>query len=337
MASLTSSKRDRTGKKTVALVGMAQTSRHAAPFNDYEVDIWVLNESHAHNYLKRITRMFQLHPEWDYLRGNNFNDPHYPEFIKNLPWTEEEVKRLENMNTYKELPRGFPEVKVGNLRRPEDVEIVLIKPNDDIPGKKSLYPFKEIMDSYGNQKSVRYFTSSGPYMIALAIHEGYERIEVYGFEMSSATEYAYQKPCMEFWLGVALGKGLDIYVPPGCSLLGETTTLYGYDKVPGYTDMHAEIRKGSLLRERGKAEIKFNEVTAQLKRLQSEYQLAAQKKDAAWLNKVQKQLNQMQGTYANALAQLNSIHGAYLEAERVWKEINAMPSSEEIKPIVPMK
>ena len=119
------------------------------------------------------------------MRRGNFNDPFYPEFLKNLPWTEEDIERLEKVNTYKELPRGFPEPKVGGKRRPENIEFVMLKENDKIPGPQIEYPFKEIMDSYGNDKDMRYFTSSAPYMIALALHEGYERIEIYGFEMGS--------------------------------------------------------------------------------------------------------------------------------------------------------
>ena len=43
MASLTSKNKDREGKKTVCLAGMAQTTRHAVPWDDESVDILVLN------------------------------------------------------------------------------------------------------------------------------------------------------------------------------------------------------------------------------------------------------------------------------------------------------
>lgn len=334
---MTSLKKQIGDKKAVALVGMAQTSRHLAPWNVPNCEIWVLNESHAHNYIKRIDRIYQMHPKWDYMRANNFNDPLYPEFLKNLPWIDEDIERLESLNTYKKLPRGFPDIKTGNKRRSEDINIVLLKPDEDIPGEQSVYPFKEIMDSYNNNKQVRYFTSSAPYMIALALHEGYEWIGVFGFEMSSSEEYAYQKPCMEFWLGMAMARlGADnVYLPPGCRLLGETTQLYGYDKVPGFTGMHAEIRKNALNRERRKAETEFNAVTGRMRQIQNDYKVAVQKKDTNWMKKLESQLGNIQRDREVKLARLNALHGAWVEADRVWKEINNLPSVEEVKPIIP--
>ena len=37
------------------------------------------------------------------------------------------------------------------------------------------------------------FTSSAPYMIAMAMLEGVDRIEMYGFDMANGTEYQYQR------------------------------------------------------------------------------------------------------------------------------------------------
>jgi hypothetical protein len=328
-------KKQREGKKTVAICGMAVTSRDKAPWNDKEVDIWVLNESHAHNYIKRLSRIFQLHPEWDYMRRGNFNDPFYPEFLQNLPWSENDIEQLKNTNTYKTMPRGWPKPKAGEKRRPDDLEIVLLEPSDKVKAKQTIFPFKEIMDSWKNNKNMRYFTSSAPFMIALAIHEGYERIEIYGFEMSSREEYAYQKPCMEFWLGVAMGKDIEVYLPPGCALLGETTKLYGYDKTPGYTAMHAEIRLNNLRREKEKAQVKFNSIAGRIQQLQADAQTAVQTKNQDWLNKIEKRLQAIGGERDKALAELNVMHGAFIEAERIWKDIQNLPSSENVRPIIP--
>ena len=337
MASLTSKAKDRKGKKTVAIVGMAQTSRDAAPWYDKNVDIWVLNESHAHNYIKRLTRIFQVHPKWDYMRKGNFNDPIYPEFLQNLPWSEEDIEYLKNVNTYKKLPKSFPEIEVGNKRRPEDIEIVLIEEDEDMPGKKLLYPFGDIIKTYKNLKRMRYFTSSAPYMIALALHEGYDRIEIYGFEMSSTEEYAYQKPCMEFWLGIAVGKlgAENVYVPPGCRLLGETTELYGYDKIPGYTSMHAEIRLNGLRREKVNAEKAFDKTKSSLAHIEQNLQVAQNKGDKAWIQKLIPQKAKAQQDFIKKLSKLNAIHGGLQEAVYVQKSLMNLPTTEDIKPILP--
>lgn len=102
------------------------------------------------------------------------------------------------------------------------------------------YPLEPIVDKYlpriwrGDER-VRYFTSSLCYMIALAAYEGFERIEIYGFEMGSDTEYVYQKAGAEFWIGIA-SQYADIYLAPGSLLL--RSKLYGFEGgqlVPDFT------------------------------------------------------------------------------------------------------
>ena len=49
-------------------------------------------------------------------------------------------------------------------------------------------------------------------------------IDVYGVDMRHETEYATQRPCMEYWVGYARGKGIEvnIYGP---------TAICKYDKI----------------------------------------------------------------------------------------------------------
>ena len=65
-------------------------------------------------------------------------------------------------------------------------------------------------------------------MIALAIYEKYDVIELYGVDMSVDTEYSVQRPSVEYWLGIAKGKGIKTYVPTGSTLL-KSFGRYGYD------------------------------------------------------------------------------------------------------------
>ena len=55
--------------------------------------------------------------------------------------------------------------------------------------------------------------------------EDFERVEIYGFEMTDEIEYLTQKACAEFWIGYLLGKGVEIYTPENCQLLW--SWLYG--------------------------------------------------------------------------------------------------------------
>jgi len=72
-----------------------------------------------------------------------------------------------------------------------------------------------------------YFTNSIAIMLAHAIADEYERIELYGVNMDYGTEYAYQKACTEYMIGIAIGRGIDVYLPPNCMLLN--APIYGYD------------------------------------------------------------------------------------------------------------
>ena len=69
------------------------------------------------------------------------------------------------------------------------------------------------------------FGSSFAWMIALAIEEGFKRIELYGCDLASATEYEEQRESTTYWIGMARGLGIDFYLPLGCPLL--TRPSYG--------------------------------------------------------------------------------------------------------------
>ena len=93
------------------------------------------------------------------------------------------------------------------------------------------YPLAQITDKFfknvrkGDAK-LKYFTSTMPYMSALALYEGFDRIEIYGMDMTGPDEYVRQKPCGEYWLGMIMGAGKELYLPPNNQLL--TGGLYGY-------------------------------------------------------------------------------------------------------------
>ncbi len=87
------------------------------------------------------------------------------------------------------------------------------------------YPIKEIIEEFG----VAYFSCSIAYMIALAILRGYEEIDLYGCTTYAYEEYAYQKPCIEFWAGMAMGRGIDIkFHEPTHICRTHDLKLYGY-------------------------------------------------------------------------------------------------------------
>ena len=63
--------------------------------------------------------------------------------------------------------------------------------------------------------------------LALGIYLGYEEIWLYGSELSSNTEYTYQATNYAFWIGFAVGKGIDLHLE--CWHDEFFQPIYGYE------------------------------------------------------------------------------------------------------------
>ncbi len=92
----------------------------------------------------------------------------------------------------------------------------------DIPNSVE-YPLKAMTDRFGG-----YWTNSISYMIALAIAEGFREIGLYGVNMAMDSEWGFQRPSCEYFIGFARGAGITVHVPPQSDLLG-CPFLYGYE------------------------------------------------------------------------------------------------------------
>lgn len=190
-------RKDRKGKSTVALVGMSPTSCSLAPFDDKDVEIWGLNEMHAFPWMKRADRWFQIHSSASVQR---------------------EVQKRNIRGHYDWLKKNEWNIPVYMSHLDENIPLCTV------------YPLKEVCNRflYGftrGENQVKYFTSTFAYYMGLALLEEFDRIEIYGFEFADDLEYVRQKACAEFWIGIALGKGIEIYTPPECNILH--SELYG--------------------------------------------------------------------------------------------------------------
>ena len=103
------------------------------------------------------------------------------------------------------------------------------------PYTQDNYPFESVSKSIGQA----YWNSSIAYAMAMAIHEGAEEIGIYGVHMSGTDEYAYQRPNMEYLIGVARGKGIKVHIPEESSLCKfEPYGIKFYDHMPTYVDRY---------------------------------------------------------------------------------------------------
>ena len=182
----------------VAIVGGAR-SRTLAPYDDPSWEIWAFSSLRLPT--PRITRWFEMHALED-LRSQLKRD----------------TKRRLSYRNYMKFLKQL------------DCPVYMQTAHESIPMSLE-YPLQQALDAFG-----RCFTSTASYMIALAILEGCDTIGVWGIHLTEKTVYARQRPGVEYLLGVARQKGIEIYLPPGCPLriptvpqVTLTDVLYGYD------------------------------------------------------------------------------------------------------------
>lgn len=96
----------------------------------------------------------------------------------------------------------------------------------DVPTAK-VYPVSRIKSFFGTD----YFADSCCYMLALAIYKGFTHIHVYGFTYAWGSVYVTERPCVEFWLGMAMGRGITVSVYGEHSALFQThrKDMYSYE------------------------------------------------------------------------------------------------------------
>ena len=102
------------------------------------------------------------------------------------------------------------------------------------------YPLERVLAATGGR---RYFTSTFAYQVALALADGFEAVGLWGVELyeGSGRERTVELACLEYWLGLADGRGVKTVVAP--PWLARRPYLYGYS----YAEEALEVR-GSLAR-----------------------------------------------------------------------------------------
>jgi hypothetical protein len=96
------------------------------------------------------------------------------------------------------------------------------------------YPFDEVAKTTGY-----YWNSSIAYALALAIHERAEEIAIFGVDMKGDDEYGYQKPNIEYLVGLARGMGIKVSIPDASPLCKfNPSGIWFFDHMPTYKDRY---------------------------------------------------------------------------------------------------
>ena len=194
-------------RSKVAIVGFAPSSMRDVQFhfNDPDCEIWALNQLYV-----AFPEIVQHTTRWFQIHHRHSYD--------------QTVSRDHSHHEWMTKQTLFP--------------IYMQKREPDIPCSVE-FPKDAIMEEFGN-----YFTNSISWEIALAIYEGFSTIYLYGVDMATDSEYAYERPSVEYFLGWAKGRGINIVVPEKSDLL-KTMWLYPFeDSAPMRTKI--ESRRAEL-------------------------------------------------------------------------------------------
>jgi hypothetical protein len=213
-----------------AVVGFAVQSRLYAPWNNPKIDLWGLNEELAWGeWLNKkdpnqrwwkateenITGWYQLHGESTFSRAENHNDPeHYAWLKKKHPFP------IFMQEEFKQVP--------SSVR----------------------FPIEDIQKEFRTPEGKIYFTSSISYILGHLYLLGYKRIEIYGFEMASNTEYAFQRPNASWMAGRLRARGIDIYTPPMSTFLSGKVYAFEDNWVGWNQDM--EVNQTKIISDQNK-------------------------------------------------------------------------------------
>lgn len=209
--------------KSVAIVGFAEST--LAPAKDSKADeMWSLNFAWSYD-IPRIDRLFEMHPIW---------------FLDACANSDHDAEHLE----WLQKKHPFPIYMQGDYSKAHEYDGYLKTDPLRIPSCVP-YPLEEVYKLFNNfkrmGKSKPYLTSSICYMIALAIVEGFEKIELYGMQMAIGTEYFYQKPGAEMIIGLGMGLGIEFHTPENCTILNSKLYHEGAQMINRQTlELHAE-------------------------------------------------------------------------------------------------
>lgn len=116
--------------------------------------------------------------------------------------------------------------KMAILFNKWEIPLMSVRVYDHIPTSFA-FPLQEVIERFDTD----YFTCGIAYMIAYALFKEYRILNLYGCNMEAKTEWDYQKPCVEYWLGIARGMGCSITITGTWDrpLKSPCGYLYGYD------------------------------------------------------------------------------------------------------------
>lgn len=191
----------------VSIVGFAPSSMMDVQYvwDDPDMEVWGINQLYIawrgtnlqDMFLSKCTRWFQIHHKASYEAAVGRDHSHHE-------W-------LAQRNT-------FP--------------IYMQQKEPSIPFSIP-FPLQEML-----QRFRRYFTNSISWEIGLVIYEtliaremggvGFTDLYLFGVDMAMDSEYEFERPSVEYFLGIAEGMGINLHIPGKCDIL-KSVWLYPFE------------------------------------------------------------------------------------------------------------
>lgn len=110
--------------------------------------------------------------------------------------------------------------------------VITSRAHEDYPALVE-FPLADVVTEF----PLAYFNSTAAYAVAYALHVGATKISCWGFDYTYPDSHDAEKgrACVEFWLGIAAERGVEIAMPKTSSLMdamySQAERFYGYDTV----------------------------------------------------------------------------------------------------------
>ena len=196
---------------TIALIGKAPSSQDLIPGIPEGVGLFGIGACwNLDNLPRELDMAVEIHPRW-FLTHPNYSP---------------------GLHKWLEAEHPFP---IFTQRREKDWPSSV-----KYPLERVIRRFCTGVTRGPGEAMVKYFSSSLDWLLAISLLYRPKRIEIYGYDMMSGSEYAYQREGMTFWMGQAAGMGIKVWIPESSPVLkGE---MYGYEGAQSiHVDYLAEI------------------------------------------------------------------------------------------------
>jgi len=178
-------------RNKVLLLGTVERTLRLAPIGDPAYEVWGLNNMFSNEYLRDADGKLLAHAWFDLHE-----------------WVAQSASDIQGIESC-------------------PVPIYLCGDDADRVPNGIRYPIDEVRAALPFAED--YYTCTFAYQIALALCLGYQTIGLYGIELAWGREGLIEKPCVEYWIGVAQARGVTIEKPAESVLCNHAGLHYGFD------------------------------------------------------------------------------------------------------------